>query len=121
MGKEAFIKGQSVSCAAYHAFKQPAQLDVVAIIALLPLFFEYAETPAMVKHGMNMMMNLTHSMNRDQIQVLDCDWPIFAMCKYIQFIWSAIHGEEKTGIMFRGLHLENGFWNTLGDFLDSSG
>ena len=39
--------------AAYHASHQPLIEDPPALCALLPLFYEKAATPAMIRHGMD--------------------------------------------------------------------
>ena len=119
--RERILNEQAISWAAYHAKLQPQVIDPPEIIVLLPLFFEKADTPAMIKHGMNIVKIITSYLNPGQIPVLACDCPIFAKCKCIQWKWPATHGEDKMIIMFEGLHLEKGLWIALGDLLASSG
>ena len=114
-------KGQAISWAAYHASIQPEIHDPPSIIAMLPLFFEKADSPAMIKHGLDILRDITHFLNPGQIPILACDCPIFAVSKYIQWKWPDYYGEDKLVIMFGGLHLEKSLWNTLGDLLDGSG
>ncbi len=114
-------KKQPISWAAYHANLQPPMLDPPAITALLPLFCEHADTPAMIKHGMEIIKQVTEFLNPGQIPVMACDCPIFAKAKYIQWTWPTQCGEDKFIVMFGGLHIEMAMWNMLGDYLASSG
>ena len=61
--RERILNEQAVLWAAYHAKLQPQVLDPPAIIALLPLFFEKADTPAMIKLGMNIVKEITSYLN----------------------------------------------------------
>ena len=119
--RERILNEQAISWTAYHAKLQPQVLDPLAIIASLPLFFKKADTPAMIKHGMNIVKEITSYLNPGQIPVLACDCPIFEKCECIQWKWPATHGEDKMIIMFGGLLLEKGLWIALGDLLASSG
>ena len=84
-------------------------------------FFEKVDKPAMVKHGMTIMKEITSYLNPGQIPVLACDCPIFAQCKYIQWKWPQTHGEDKIIIMLGDLHVEKALWYATGDLLASSG
>ena len=88
---------------------------------MLPLYFEKADTQAVIKHDMNIVKEITSYLSPGQIPVLACDSPIFTKCKCIQWKWPATHGEDKIIIMFGGLHLQKGLWIALGDLLASSG
>ena len=118
---ETLRKGQPISWAAYHASLQPPAEHLPSIIALLPLFLEKADSPAMVKHGLDVLRNVTNFLNDGQIPVLACDCPIFAICKKIQWSMPQLYGEDKFLIMFGGLHIEKSLWNALGDLLRGSG
>ncbi len=48
------------------------------------------------------------------------DQPLFALAKYVQWMWPQTFGEDKFVIMFGGLHIEMCIWDTIGVFLDSS-
>ena len=98
--RETILNEQAISRAACHAKLQHQVLDPLAIIALLSLIFEKADTPAMIKHGMDIVKEITSCLNLSQIPVLACDCPIFANCKCIQWTWPATHGEGKMIIMF---------------------
>ena len=99
-------KGDAISWAAFHAANQPDEVIYSAITALLPLFAEKADTPAMIKHGMSIIKTITDHLNPGQVPVMACDCPIFANSKYVQWKYPDTHGEKKFIIMFGGLHLE---------------
>ena len=92
-------------------------VNIPAIIALLPLFLE----KAMVKHGMSLAQAITAYLNPVKISVLACDQPIFTQCKYIQWKWPGIYGENKMIIMLGGLHVEKALWYSAGDLPAFSG
>ena len=70
---------------------------------------EKADSPAMVKAGLNILKILKEFLNPDQIPILACD-PIFAVCRKIQWTFLQTHGEDKFLVMFSGLHIEKGLW-----------
>ena len=90
------------------------------IISMLTPFYEKANSPAMIKHGMNILWQITQYLNPGQASVLTCDCPVFAQAKYLQWNWSELYGEEKF-TMFEGPHIEQALWSTLGDMLDCYG
>ena len=110
-------KSHSIAWATHHAKLQPEVLDLPAATALLPLFYEKADSPAMIKHGMDVIKNITEFLNPSQIPVMTCDCPIFAKAKYIQWTWPSLYGEDKFVDMFGGLHFEIALWNMLGDYM----
>lgn len=96
----------SITWAAYHSKNQQQMNGPPAITALLPLFFEKADTPAMIKHGMDVLREATSFLNPGQVPVITLDQPLFALAKAIQWKWPAEYGEDKFVVMFGGLHLE---------------
>ncbi len=121
-----FEKGEitsedALAWAAYHASQQPLTEDPPALCALLPLFYEKAATPAMIKHGMDVVRQATQHLNPGQIPVTTFDQPLFALAKLVQWRWPVTHGESVHVVMFGGLHIEMALWNTLGDLLEASG
>ena len=88
---------------------------------LLPLFYEKAATPAMVKHGMNVQRQVIEYLNPGQIPVTTFDQPLFALAKLVQWKWPDTHGESMHVVMLGGLHIEMALWSTLGDVLEGSG
>ncbi len=119
--KEKLEKGDFLSWAAFHASAQPDPTNPAAVIGLLPLFSDKAATIAMVKHGMDIQRKITSYLNPSQIPVMAFDQPLFALAKHVQWSWPQTLGEKSFVVMFGGLHIEMAIWDTIGDFLDSSG
>ena len=106
--------------AAYHALKQQPVGDPPALCALLPLFYEKAATPAMIKHGMDVQRRAVEFLNPGQIPVTTFDQPLFALAKLVKWKWPTTHGESMHVVMLGGLHIEMALWNTLGNVLENS-
>ena len=121
LDKENLYCQDTVAWAAYHASLQSPVHHPTALCALLPLFYEKAATPAMIKHGMNVQKIATEHLNPGQIPVTTVDQPLFAIAKFIQWTWPETHGETRHVVMLGGLHTEMALWSTLGDILDGSG
>ena len=66
------------------------------------------------------MQEVTEFLNPGQIPVIAGDCPIFSTCKYVQWKYPDIHGEDKLVMMLGGLHLEKSLWTVLGNLLDES-
>ena len=58
------------------------QEDPPAQCTLLPLFYEKAATPAMIKHGMDVLRQVTEYLNPGQIPVTTFD-QLFALSKFV--------------------------------------
>ena len=114
-------KTSSLTWSAYHATRQQPTSELTAICALLPLFYEKSDTPAMIKHGMDVHRQATEYLNPGQIPVITFDQPLFALAKYVQWKWPDLYGEKVYVVMMGGLHIEKALWNTVGDLLDGSG
>lgn len=110
----------SITWAAYHSKNQQQMNGPPAITALLPLFYEKADTLAMKKYGMDVLREATSFLNPGQVPVITLDQPLFALAKAVQWKWPAEYGEDKFVVMFGGLHLEMAMWSTVGDLLDGS-
>ena len=104
---------QQISWSAFHAACEAPSTVLPANTAILPLFRENADTPAMVKHSKNILISITLYLSPGQIPVMACDCPILAKAKYIQWTWPSSHDEDKMVIMFGGLHLEMSMWIML--------
>ena len=63
---EKLTSGDAIAWAAYHASMLPPMEDSPALCALLPLFYEKAATPAMIKHGMDIVRQAVHFRNPGQ-------------------------------------------------------
>ena len=119
--KDKLEKDDFISWAAFHASTEPEPTNPPALNALLPLFPEKAATITMVKHGMDILKQITNYLNPGQFPVTAFDQPLYALAKYVQWCWPQTLGEQHYVVMFGGLHIEMALWNTIGDFLDCSG
>ena len=79
-----------------------------AIVALLPMFRDVAHSPAMVKHGMDIIKQITVRVNPGQIPVFTVDQPLFAITKKIQWRWPDEYGERQYVILMGGSSHRNG-------------
>ena len=60
-------------------------------------------------------------MNKGQTPVVAVDQPLFAIVKKIQWKWPQIYEEDKSVVMFGGLHIELAALKILGDLLKDNG
>ena len=121
-GKDELNNKDFMSWTAFHASLQSPPVQQVDIVALLPLFLEHAHSsPAMVRHGMDVVNDVVLHVNPGQTPVIAMDQPLFALAKLIQWNMPETHGEDKYVVMFGGLHIEIAAFKALGGFLDGSG
>ena len=120
LDKEHVVAGDKLTWAAFHSAKQ-VEKDPPALTALLPLFYEKAATPAMIKHGMHVVRQATTFLNPGQVPIITVDQPLFALVKMVQWKWPTSHGEQAFVAMMGGLHVEMALWSVVGDLLDGSG
>ena len=106
---------------AYHAASMSSEFALPAVCTMLPLFYEKAATPAMVKHGMTIQQQAIAFLNPGQIPVSFFDQQLYAVAKYVQWAWPDTHDEQNHVVMMGGLHMEMALWSTLGDLLEGSG
>ena len=66
-----------------------------AITALLPVFGEHANTPAMIHHAMLLIQQQTKYLNPGQTPVMTADQPLFALAKKIQWLKPDVLGETN--------------------------
>ena len=92
-----------------------------AISAILPLFKDYANSAAMIKHCMTVVHSAVQKLNTSQVPVIAMDQPLFALAKQIQWQWPNSYGEDQFVIMMGGLHIEMAALRMLGHWLDGSG
>ena len=109
-----YYTGQSL-WSAYFSSHQVSVPKPPAIIALLPLFRDAAHSPAMVKHGMDIIQQITLWCNPNQIPVLTVDQPLYAIAKRIQWKWPEKYGERRYVVMMGGLHIEMALLKVIGD------
>ena len=98
--------GDALVWTAYHAGQHSSMDDLPAVCALLPLFYEKAATPAMIKHGMDVQRRATEYLNPGQLPVTTFDQPLFALAKLVQWKRPDTHGDSVHVVMFGGLHLK---------------
>ena len=106
--------------AVHHAVQHPLTEDIPAISMLLPLVYEKATTPALIKHGMDVQRQTIEYLNPGKIPVTVFDQHLFALAKLVQWKWPDVYGESVHVVMMGGLHIEMALWNTL-DILEASG
>ena len=110
-----------ISWSAFFASLQQCVPKPLAITSLLPLFRQAAHTLAMVKHGIDIIKNVTVALNPEQMPILTVDQPLYAIAKQIQWKWSGIYGQNEYLIMMGGLHIEIAVLKVLVDWLKKSG
>ena len=111
-----------VSWAAFHASNiENDSGNPTDISSLLPLFAEKSNSPAMIRHTMNIIKQNVEFLNPGQTPVIAFDQPLFALAKQIQWNWPTTYGEGKIVVVFGGLHIEMAAFKTIGDWLDESG
>lgn len=110
-----------ISWSAYHASLIQPGKELPVISGLLPLFHEKAASISMVKHGMDVLRQVTEYLNPGQIPVIAVDQPLYTIVKYVQWKWPETHGESVYVAMLGGLHIEMALWSLCGDLLESSG
>ena len=104
---------------AFHAQSINKEL-IPAESSMLPLFNEKADTPAMIKHTMELAILITEKLAPGQTPVLYLDEPLYAQAKKLQ--WQHPHlAEDKIVIMLGGLHLEMAILCLIGMLLKESG
>ena len=85
-----------------------------AITALLPVFREHANTPAMIHHAMLLIQQRTKYLNPGQTPVMTADQPLFALPKEIQWLKPDVLGENKLLVLMGYLYTEMTFMTCLG-------
>ena len=93
--------------------------DPPAQCPLLPLFYEKSATPAMIKHGMDVIRQAIQYLNPDRIPVTTFNQPLFALTKFVQWKWPDTYSERVH--VLGGHYTEIALWHTLGDVLEGYG
>ena len=93
------------------------------IITLLPLFRDSAHPPAMAKHGMDIIKQITSDNNPGQILFITVVQPLYTISKKIQ--WTLPMHMVKiiryVNCAHGGLHVEMAMLAAIGDWLGGSG
>ena len=92
----------NISWSAYFANQQDKVPKPPAIVTMLPLFRDSAHSPAMVKHGMRVIQQITNHVNPGQIPVMTVDQPLFAIGKKIQWAWPDEFGKKHFMLLMGG-------------------
>ncbi len=71
--KEELVKEDKIVWGAHHALQQPPSKDPPSVCALLPLFYEKAATPSMIKHGMDVQRQAIAHLSPGQIPATTMD------------------------------------------------
>ena len=112
----------SLSWAAFHASRLAADRTThLDVSSLLPLFPEEAHSEAMIRHSIDVVSQAVRFIDPNQVPVLACDQPLYAIAKKIQWNWPDKYGEQKLVIMFGGFHTELTALKAIGNWLDGCG
>ena len=87
----------------------------------MPLFRESSKSPAMIKHGLDIIKTAVDGVNKEQAPVVVFDQPLYAIAKQVQWNWKEIYRNGKFVVMIGRLHTEMAALKTLGDWLEDSG
>ena len=111
---------EHVGFAAYHSLSVP---DVVykCHSTLLPLLRDEVHSPGMVRHLMDLIMDITSKVNNGQAAVITADQPVYAIAKNLQWKFPKVYGEDHLVIMLGGLHIEMAIATMIGKWLTGSG
>ena len=109
------------SVSGFHASQETTGVPNKTVGSMLPIFYEKSATPAMMKHSLQIVKDLTEHLNPGQIPVIAADQPLYAEIKYIQWALPDIFGTNKMVAIMGGLHIEMSLWRCMGDILGNSG
>lgn len=88
-----------------------------AIISMLPMFVENANSFAMIAHSMRVLKS---AVNPSQTPVIALDQPLFALAKQIHWTIAEL-SEANLVVMLGGLYIEMASLKMLGKWLSGSG
>ncbi|KAJ2938093.1 hypothetical protein O0L34_g19419 [Tuta absoluta] len=116
-------KKYDCSWAAYHATKNATDSEKIhsSVCALLRLFVEASTSVSMLRHGMDLISNLTQFLNPLQTPVMYEDQPLYTIGKLIQWNWPELYGENKFVMMFAPFHIEKAFLGIIGQYMAGCG
>ena len=70
----------------------------------------------MIRHVLDIIKAAVDYLNRDQLQVISFDQPLYALTKLVQRNWKENYGERSFVIMMGPLHIEMAALKTIGDW-----
>ena len=120
--KQSDLRGDSndndrVSFASFFAEKSCHKMPRTSS-TLLPLLEESINSVTMVRHCINLFVNLTNHLNPGQVTVVTADQPVYALGKQVQ--WRFPETYKNTLWMLGPLHIEMTFLSAIGDWLEGS-
>ena len=95
-------------------------LNSVPAYYYLSLKILHTHLHAMVRYSIKIVQSAVNFIYPDQIPVLACDQPLFAIAKEIQWAWPENLGENHFVVMLGRLHIEITAFKTLGSWLNGS-
>ena len=110
-----------MSWAAFRASQSANRSLQLGESSLLPLFQERAHSEAMIRHAIDVVSQAVRFLNPEQVPVLTCDQPLYAITKKIQWNWPTTYGEKKLVVLLGGLHTELAALKAIGNWLEGSG
>ena len=114
------LPGDRMSFSAFHSQKTEDPFGFKSISALLPVLTESVDSPAMVRHTMELIKGLTRHLNPSQKQVvITGDQPVYALGKQVQWLYPDQY--EDILWMMGPLHIEMAFLHAIGNWLSESG
>ncbi len=96
----------NVSWLAHHAERKRGLEFKVSITSLLPLLCDGAYSVATVRHSRDIAKDAISHLNPNQVPVITADQPIYAVAKQVQWHWPDRYGEDRSVVMFGGLHIQ---------------
>ena len=93
--------GDPISWAAFHSYQEPPHDFEVTIGSLLTLLPDDSKSVAMIRHAMDVVLQVVHHLNPGQVRlpVLTLDQPLYAIAKQVQWNWPSGYGEDKFVIL----------------------
>ena len=110
-----------ISWSAYHSRISQQENIKKCHSTLLPLLPDEIQSPAMIRHTFEIIVNITKKINPGQPAVITGDQPVYAIAKQLQWRFPDQYGEDKLVVMMGGLHIEMCILSMLGKWLTGSG
>ena len=86
MQKGELIKGDVMTWARFNSqIRSDESIKPQEMIGILPLFPDKAASPSMMKHTVEIVKENTEFINAGQTPVLGADYPVYAICKQLQW------------------------------------
>ena len=86
---------------------------------LLPLIDESINSTAMVRHCIEIVQNITYSLNPGQKVIITADQPVYALGKQVQWMYNDRYSDVIW--MMGPLHIEMAYMGAIGDWIEGSG